>query len=295
MIYRKPSVLTLSIECGLSVHQGCAHLVPDFCGMSMEVANQILTVTRETKDKQGQRPPKPTTLSEKTLRPGGNRPTPPPQQLSYKPPPREEQASAPTPITDPRRSHGQEELYIQPPATQQYPSISAAEAAKKAAYGGQGVPQPRRPQQPPRTASSQAAIDAASSVMGANNGKRVSQQRSQTATDVSTLSGMAGASGYSDFDESPSSSSALDPNNPNSLHIIPKTMQTTMDTLRKHHNLLLRKSSRITPIRVDHHNRIFHLSNSSLHRIQRNKVWADGLAWSISTSLLCSVKVTLVR
>lgn len=44
--------------------------------------------------------------------------------------------------------------------------------------------------------------------MGANNGKRVSQQRSQTTTDVSTLSGMAGASGYSNFEESPSSSSS---------------------------------------------------------------------------------------
>jgi len=172
----------------------------------MEVANQILTVTRETKDKQGQRPPKPTNLSEKTLRSGGNRPTPPPSQLSYRPPPREEQVSPPTPTTDPRRSHGQEELYTQPPAAQQYPSATAADAAKKAAYSGQGVPQQRRPQQAPRTASSQAAIDAASSVMGANNGKRVSQQRATTATDVSTLSGMAGASGYQDFDEGQSAS-----------------------------------------------------------------------------------------
>ncbi len=197
----------LVIECGLSVHAQCAHLVPDFCGMSMEVANQILTVTRETKDKQGrERPPKPTNLSERTLRPGGNRPTPPPLRPSYQPPPSQEQ-SAPTPTTDPRRSHGQEELHTQPPAARQYPTATAADAAKTPAYSGQGIPQQRRPQQPPRSASSQAAIDAASKVMGVNNGgKRVSQQRPTTTTDVSTLSGITGSSGYQDFDEAPSSS-----------------------------------------------------------------------------------------
>lgn len=43
--------------------------------------------------------------------------------------------------------------------------------------------------------------------MGVNNGgKRVSQQRPTTATDVSTLSGITGSSGYQDFDEAPSSS-----------------------------------------------------------------------------------------
>lgn len=30
-------------ECGITCHLNCAHLVPDFCGMSMEMANQILT------------------------------------------------------------------------------------------------------------------------------------------------------------------------------------------------------------------------------------------------------------
>lgn len=33
--------LTL-LECGLTCHAHCTHLVPDFCGMSMEAANQIL-------------------------------------------------------------------------------------------------------------------------------------------------------------------------------------------------------------------------------------------------------------
>ena len=188
------------IECSLSVHAGCAHLVPDFCGMSMEVASTILAATREL------RPPKPTNLSGKTLRSDGGRPTPP-QQPSYRIPPREEQSNVSTPSVDPRGSRGQEDSYTQLAAAQQNPTVTAADAAKTASTSGQGPAQARiRPQQPPRSASSQAAIDAASKVMGVGNTKRASQQRSTTTTDVSTLSGMAGASGYSNFDEGASSS-----------------------------------------------------------------------------------------
>ena len=188
-------------ECALSCHAQCAHLVPDFCGMSMEVANQILVLSRETKNLQGQRPSKPTNLSERTLRPSSGRPTPAPQP-SFRPAPATEQLS--TPATDPRRSHGQEEQpYSQPPPAQQYggPSGAAQNAARNAAYSGEGLPQQRRPQQPPRSASSQAAIDAASKVMGVNN-KRLSSPRSNTTTDFSSLSGMPGAS-YPSMDEEP--------------------------------------------------------------------------------------------
>lgn len=168
--------------------------------MSMEVANQILVLSRETKNLQGQRPSKPTNLSERTLRPNSGRPTPAPQP-SFRPAPAAEQLS--TPATDPRRSHGQEEqLYSQPPPAQQYggPSGAAQNAAKNAAYSGEGLPQQRRPQQPPRSASSQAAI-AAAKVMNVNN-KRLSSPRSNTTTDFSSLSGMPGAS-YPSMDEGP--------------------------------------------------------------------------------------------
>lgn len=179
------------LECGLSVHAACAHLVPDFCGMSMEVANQILTVTRETKDKQGRAPIKTSVLSERTLRHSSGRPTPSPQAMSYRPPAiMQEEIS--TPATDPRRSHGQEELqHAQPSVYQRQAGPSATDAARKAAHGGPNqTPQPR-PQQPPRSQSSQAAVDAALSVMGAN-GKRQSASRNQTATDISSLSGPGG-------------------------------------------------------------------------------------------------------
>ena len=190
------------IECALSCHAQCAHLVPDFCGMSMEVANQILVLSRETKNLQGQRPSKPTNLSERTLRPSSGRPSPAPQP-SYRPAPAPEQLS--TPATDPRRSHGQEDqLYNQLPPAQQYAGRSGAaqNAAKNAASSGEGPPQQRRPQQPPRSSSSQAAIDAASKVMGVNNNKRLSSPRSNTTTDFSSLSGMPGA-GYPSMDEEP--------------------------------------------------------------------------------------------
>lgn len=36
-------------ECGVMCHTHCTHLVPDFCGMSMEMANQILTTIKSTK------------------------------------------------------------------------------------------------------------------------------------------------------------------------------------------------------------------------------------------------------
>ena len=34
-------------ECNITCHASCAHLVPDFCGMSMERANQILASLRD--------------------------------------------------------------------------------------------------------------------------------------------------------------------------------------------------------------------------------------------------------
>lgn len=36
-------------ECGSTCHASCVHLVPDFCGMSNEVANQILSEIKKTK------------------------------------------------------------------------------------------------------------------------------------------------------------------------------------------------------------------------------------------------------
>ena len=36
-------------ECDITCHANCAHLVPDFCGMSMETANQLLAEIQKVK------------------------------------------------------------------------------------------------------------------------------------------------------------------------------------------------------------------------------------------------------
>ena len=173
--------------------------------MSMEVANQILTVTRETKATQSRYNNKPTTLANKTLRPSSGRPTPPPQP-SYRQPPKEE-IVAPT-VADPRRLHDQEEMYGQSPSTPQYAGKSSAlDAAKLATYGNnQAYPQPGRPDMGARTSSSQAAMDAAAAALGGAD-KRVSApkvppyNRTSTTqpTDYSTLLGQRGSGGYMDM------------------------------------------------------------------------------------------------
>ncbi|KAL2019853.1 hypothetical protein VTK56DRAFT_9115 [Thermocarpiscus australiensis] len=55
------------VECGLTAHTQCIHLVPDFCGMPMAVANQILEGIRSTKKT---RQEKASSMSERTLRAG---------------------------------------------------------------------------------------------------------------------------------------------------------------------------------------------------------------------------------
>ncbi|KAJ5098462.1 hypothetical protein N7532_005463 [Penicillium argentinense] len=70
-------------ECGLTCHAHCTHLVPDFCGMSMEAANQILETLIRAKN-HNKSTSVSSGLSGRTLRPGG--PPQPPQDnaaLSY--------------------------------------------------------------------------------------------------------------------------------------------------------------------------------------------------------------------
>ncbi|KAI4165501.1 MAG: hypothetical protein LQ342_000911 [Letrouitia transgressa] len=161
-------------------------------------------MARETRDAQDKYR-KPINLSEKTLRPkAGGRPSPTPQ-TSYRPPPKEE--FAPPPTQDPRRSHGQEELYTQP-QSQAYGGTAALSAAKLATNTtGQYPAQPGRPEMGPRTGSSHAESAAAAALTG--NGKRPSSgkappyNRTSTsiATDYSTLSGQRGSSGYPPYEE----------------------------------------------------------------------------------------------
>ncbi|KAI0852752.1 hypothetical protein F5Y00DRAFT_154248 [Daldinia vernicosa] len=118
-------------ECALTAHAHCVHLVPDFCGMSMAVANQILEGIRSQK----QRQQKATSLTDKTLRQGKSSPT-----------------SASSGPMSPYSPHG---------APSYQTSIASQEAtdAAKAMYTSQTSP--TRPIYPDRTSSGSSAAAAA--------------------------------------------------------------------------------------------------------------------------------------
>ncbi|KAJ7069991.1 protein kinase C1 [Mycena amicta] len=60
-------------ECNITCHANCAHLVPDFCGMSMETANRILRGLRDIRSTQSQNAPrKQPTLAESPTAAMGN-------------------------------------------------------------------------------------------------------------------------------------------------------------------------------------------------------------------------------
>ncbi|KAL5329921.1 hypothetical protein ACEPPN_003441 [Leptodophora sp. 'Broadleaf-Isolate-01'] len=150
-------------ECGLTCHAGCVHLVPDFCGMSMAVANVILDGIRTQKRRQTTQTP----LSGRTLRPQGNKPI---------------AAAEPGP-SDPRASYGQPDP-SRPPRAQSYgapsSSMEATEAAKAMYSQGQTSPTQQRPPGPDRTGSSSAAAAAAAAMAGPKSPQRDPYQRSST-------------------------------------------------------------------------------------------------------------------
>ncbi|RPB05938.1 protein kinase C [Choiromyces venosus 120613-1] len=119
-------------ECGLTCHSQCAHLVPDFCGMSMEVANQILGEIKKTKR---QRP----SMADRNLR--TNVPSAPSSPLSGRP------TSEPyVSHLDPRNSVQGEPAQLSQRTHSYTPSSPTAVNAASVAYGS--APSPARPQQP---------------------------------------------------------------------------------------------------------------------------------------------------
>jgi hypothetical protein len=46
-------------ECSITCHANCAHLVPDFCGMSMETANELLRNVRDINRLKGDKAARP--------------------------------------------------------------------------------------------------------------------------------------------------------------------------------------------------------------------------------------------
>lgn len=70
-------------ECGIMCHAQCSHLVPDFCGMSMEMANQILKTIQDTKKTQQRKKkaPAPVTSGSSITAVDTNAPTRSPKRL----------------------------------------------------------------------------------------------------------------------------------------------------------------------------------------------------------------------
>ncbi|KAG5924880.1 Serine/threonine kinase [Claviceps capensis] len=136
-------------ECGLTCHAHCAHLVPDFCGMSMAVANQILEGIRSQK----QRQVKASSMSERTLRSFAGRPS----------------LSGSTPASS--------SSYIGSSASAAAASSQATEAAKIMYSNQPTSPTTQRPAAPDRAPSSNAAAAAAAAMSGVtvNQGQRLSE------------------------------------------------------------------------------------------------------------------------
>lgn len=82
-------------ECGLTCHATCAHLVPDFCGMTMEMANMLLKQLRDIKTTQGSRKPVPAIKPTPPTASKASRPAPPSLEYPSSPAP----AAAPPPGT----------------------------------------------------------------------------------------------------------------------------------------------------------------------------------------------------
>ncbi|KAI0132083.1 hypothetical protein BJ170DRAFT_700206 [Xylariales sp. AK1849] len=156
-------------ECGSTAHAQCVHLVPDFCGMSMAVANQILEGIRTQK----QRQQKATSLSDRTLRPGKMTPT-----------------GSEGPIS-PFGSGG----------SSYQPSIASQEAqnAAKAMYASQTSP--TRPVHPDRTSSS-ISVAAAAAASAAMSGT-VSPQSARPGSIPDYNSGRHGGYGGLDTQDDP--------------------------------------------------------------------------------------------
>ena len=121
-------------ECDITCHANCAHLVPDFCGMSMETANMLLKEAREVsrrKEEQKRRQtaqPAPRTSPQQQYLP------PPPEVL----PPTDQMANMTMAEIPQQQSMGDYGYMRQSPAVEQPPIDPRM----------QGMPPGQYPQQP---------------------------------------------------------------------------------------------------------------------------------------------------
>ncbi|QSZ28546.1 hypothetical protein DSL72_003044 [Monilinia vaccinii-corymbosi] len=162
-------------QCNLTCHAQCVHLVPDFCGMSMAVANVILDGIRNQKRRQTN----PVAMSSKTLR--------------------EKRPESGGPPIDQRNSYGSPES-SRPPRAQSYGASTSTEAteAAKAMYAQSTTSptQQQRPAGPDRTSTSSSATAAAAAAMGSRQPIPPRDQYQRTSTDYTQPGARQGSTGY---------------------------------------------------------------------------------------------------
>ena len=127
-----------ALECHLTCHAQCAHLVPDFCGMSMEVANQILETIMKTKQ---HTKTSSVGMGAKTMRPPGRQDAlPKPQEGAYGQPPK---PASPDAITAAQGSYAAQPSPHAPTAGRQgYPPRTTSDPAAAAAATATGMRPP---------------------------------------------------------------------------------------------------------------------------------------------------------
>ncbi|KAK8865995.1 hypothetical protein IAR55_001146 [Kwoniella newhampshirensis] len=135
-------------ECALTCHQTCSHLVPDFCGMTMEMANILLKNLRDIKTTQVHKKPLPPSVSSSTSSVSTlpsyhaqERPPPPPvqQPVQQQAPPRPSPPGVYGP-TDPRSGAPAQQPTPPQPSVQQYPPASGYNDIRP--VGSRPMPQP---------------------------------------------------------------------------------------------------------------------------------------------------------
>lgn len=157
-------------ECNLAAHAHCVHLVPDFCGMSMAVANQILEGIRTQK----QRQQKASSMSDRTLRPAA-KPTGP-------------------------SGHAPSASYSGAGTSPGYgPGSASPEATEAAKYMYSSQTSPQRITSPDRASTSSQAAAAATAAMSAMPGA-LGPQGSGSSGYGAGSGGRYGAGGYASPD-----------------------------------------------------------------------------------------------
>lgn len=159
------------LECGLTCHSHCSHLVPDFCGMSMIVANEILETIQRTKN-HNKTSSASSGWSGRTLRAGNGK-----QSFSDSPGPRQDYVNQAPQI--PKQSYD-DQPYGRPP---RQASVEAINAANMSYTTPSSQPRPG----PPRTISSTTtSVNPAAAAAAAATGMRPpSQQYNRTSSDYS--------------------------------------------------------------------------------------------------------------